>query len=40
MLIPNSNIIRHTVKEFIEENDNALYFENLHPNAYHYLLKK
>lgn len=35
----NSNIIRHTVKEFIEENDNALYFENLHPNAYHYLLK-
>lgn len=35
----NSNIIRHTVKEFIEENDNALYFENLHPSAYHYLLK-
>lgn len=31
---------RYTIKLFVEENDNTLYFENLHPDAYHYLLKK
>lgn len=36
----HSDIIRNTVKSFVEENNNALYFENLHPDAYHYLLKK
>lgn len=36
----HSDIIRNTIEEFVEKNDNALYFENLHPDAYHYLLKK
>ena len=36
----HSDIIRNTIKLFVEENDNTLYFENLHPDAYHYLLKK
>ena len=36
----NSNIIRETVKAFVASNDNTLYFENLHTDAYHYLLKK
>lgn len=36
----HSDIIRSTIKTFVEENKNALYFENLHPDAYHYLLKK
>lgn len=36
----NSNIIRETVKAFVDSNDNTFYFENLHTDAYHYLLKK
>ncbi len=36
----HSDVIRNTIKTFINENNNALYFENLHTDAYHYLLKK
>lgn len=35
----NSNIIRKRINEFVTKNDNAIYFENLHTDAYHYLLK-
>lgn len=35
----NSGIIRKSVENFVDKNDNALYFENLHTDAYHYLLK-
>lgn len=35
----HSDIIRNTVMRFVEDHDNALYFENLHTDAYHYLLK-
>lgn len=35
----DSNVIRSKVKKFVEENENVVYFENLHTNAYHYLLK-
>lgn len=35
----NSDIIRNTVKEFVLTHDNAIYYENLHTDAYHYLLK-
>lgn len=35
----NSSIIRKSVADFIECHDNAVYFENLHTDAYHYLLK-
>ncbi len=34
-----SDYIRNRVKEFVDCNDNALYFENLQTNGYHYLLK-
>lgn len=36
----NSNIIREMVKAFVASNDNTIYFENLHTDAYHCLLKK
>lgn len=35
----HSDIIRKRVKEFVESKNNAVYFENLHTDAYHYLLK-
>lgn len=35
----NSNIIRKRVKEFVCSHENAIYYENLHTDAYHYLLK-
>lgn len=35
----HSDVIRKRVKEFVEYSDNAIYFENLHTDAYHYLLK-
>ena len=35
----NSNIIRETVKDFVNNNDNCLYFENLSTAGYHFLLK-
>ncbi len=36
----HSDVIRNIVKQFVNSNDNATYFENLHTDAYHYLLKK
>lgn len=36
----HSDVIRNIVKQFVNSNDNAIYFENLHTDAYHYLLKK
>ena len=27
------------INNFVDANDNVLYFENLHPDSYHYLLK-
>ena len=35
----NSNIIRAMVKRHVSDNANALYYEDLHPDAYHYLVK-
>lgn len=35
----HSDIIRNKVHKFVQENENAIYYENLHTNAYHYLLK-
>lgn len=35
----HSDVIRRTVKEFVSEHDNTVYYENLHTDAYHYLLK-
>lgn len=35
----NSGIIRDMVKDFVKKNDNAIYYENLHTDAYHYLVK-
>ena len=35
----NSNIIRKTVKDYVEKTVNTRYFENLHTDAYHYLVK-
>ena len=35
----NSNIIRNRVSEYINTHSNALYYENLHTDAYHYLLQ-
>lgn len=34
-----SEDIRNTVKSFVEKNVNCFYYENLYPDAYHYLLK-
>ena len=35
----HSDIIRNRVKEFVGSKENVIYFENLHTDAYHYLLK-
>lgn len=35
----NSELIRNAVKTYVSEHSNSLYFENLHTDAYHYLLK-
>lgn len=35
----NSDKIRYNVKEFVKNHENALYYENLHTDAYHYLLR-
>lgn len=34
-----SNEIRKKINEFMQINNNIVYFENVHPDAYHYLLK-
>lgn len=34
-----SNKIRKVIEDFVAQNNNVIYFENLHPDAYHYLLK-
>lgn len=36
----NSDIIRKMVKDFVQDNEKAIYYENLHTDAYHYLVKK
>ena len=35
----NSGIIRSMVKDFVQNNENVIYYENLHTDAYHYLVK-
>lgn len=35
----NSHIIRDMIKRHVNDNSNALYYENLHSDAYHYLVK-
>lgn len=35
----HSDIIRNRVKEYVKENKNCIYYENLHTDAYHYLVK-
>lgn len=35
----HSDVIREYIKKFVRRNQNAIYFENLHTDAYHYLLK-
>ena len=34
-----SDIIRKRIKDYVDENSNAVYIENLHTGAYHYMLK-
>ena len=34
-----SDIIRKRIKDYVDENSNAVYIENLHTDAYHYMLK-
>lgn len=34
-----SNDIRQEITKYVLTHNNAIYFENLHPDAYHYLLK-
>lgn len=34
-----SDKLRLEIKKYVQENENALYYENLHPDAYHYLVK-
>ena len=36
----NADVIRKNIKEYAKNNKNSEYIENLHPDAYHYLLKK
>lgn len=36
----NSGIIRGMVQDFVHKSNNAIYYENLHTDAYHYLVKK
>lgn len=35
----NSDIIRNRVEEYVNHHENSMFFENLHTDAYHYLLK-
>lgn len=35
----HSDVIRNRVKEYVKAEQNAMYFENVHSDAYHYLLK-
>lgn len=35
----SSDIIRKRIHEYVENNANAMYFENLHTNVYHFLVK-
>lgn len=35
----NSHIIRKMVKDFVDSHNNTFYYENLHTDGYHYLLK-
>lgn len=35
----NSYIIRDRVKKFVDDHSNCFYYENLHTDAYHYLVK-
>ena len=35
-----SNVIRENVQAFCKEHEHTHYYENLHPDAYHYLVKK
>ena len=35
----HSEVIRERVYQFVSQNDNAIFYENLHTDAYHYLLK-
>ncbi len=35
----HSGIIRNMVADFVQRNKNAIYYENLHTDAYHYLVK-
>ena len=35
-----SDLIRECVVHFIREHDNTAYFENLHPDGYHFLLRR
>ncbi|MCI8584234.1 MAG: UDP-N-acetylglucosamine 2-epimerase (hydrolyzing) [Dorea sp.] len=35
----HSEIIRKRVHDFVENSDNTIYYENLHTDAYHFLLK-
>jgi len=35
----HSEIIRQQVKDFVKQNENCNYYENLHTNVYHYLVK-
>ncbi|MEI3241980.1 MAG: UDP-N-acetylglucosamine 2-epimerase [Lactobacillus rogosae] len=34
-----SDIIRKRIKDYVDENSNTVYIENLHTDAYHYMLK-
>lgn len=35
----HSDVIRTRIKDYVASHDNTVYFENLHTDAYHYLLK-
>jgi len=35
----HSNEIREEINRYVKAHKNAIYFENLHPDSYHYLLK-
>ena len=35
-----SDVIRENVQAFCKEHEHTHYYENLHPDAYHYLVKK
>lgn len=36
----HSDVIRENIKKYVDSHDNAIYYENLHTDAYHYLLKE